>query len=80
MLVTEYCEGGSLDRNIKRGKVNWYKRGKKVSGTAGCNGGRAGRLEGRSGSWALCMAGRASLQSMRPLQLVQHSLEVCVRD
>lgn len=30
MLVTEYCEGGNLARNIVAGKVNWYRRGRKV--------------------------------------------------
>ena len=30
MLVTELCEGGSLTRNIVRGKVSWYNRGRKV--------------------------------------------------
>lgn len=30
MLVTEYCEGGNLARNIIARKVTWYKRGRKV--------------------------------------------------
>ncbi len=32
MLVTEYCEGGNLARNIVARKVNWYRRGRKVGG------------------------------------------------
>lgn len=32
MLVTEYCEGGSLTRNIMRGRVSWWQRGRKVRG------------------------------------------------
>ncbi|KAI3437798.1 hypothetical protein D9Q98_000245 [Chlorella vulgaris] len=31
MLVTEYCEGGNLARNIRVGKVSWYRRGRKVA-------------------------------------------------
>lgn len=34
MLVTEYCEGGNLARNIVARKVNWYRRGRKVGGGA----------------------------------------------
>lgn len=30
MLVTEYCEGGNLARNILAHKVSWYRRGRKV--------------------------------------------------
>ncbi len=32
MLVTEYCEGGNLARNLAAGRISWYKRGKKVGG------------------------------------------------
>lgn len=35
MLVTELCEGGSLARNIMRGRVSWYCRGRKVGGATG---------------------------------------------
>lgn len=35
MLVTEYCEGGNLARNIVARKVNWYRRGRKVRARAG---------------------------------------------
>ncbi|KAI7838603.1 hypothetical protein COHA_007611 [Chlorella ohadii] len=34
MLVTEYCDGGNLTRNLMAGRVTWYRRGKKVSGQA----------------------------------------------
>ena len=30
MLVTEYCDGGNLTRNLMAGRVNWYRRGKKA--------------------------------------------------
>ena len=32
MLITEYCEGGNLARNLMAGRVDWYRRGKRVSG------------------------------------------------
>jgi serine/threonine protein kinase len=43
MLVTEYCEGGNLARNILAHKVTWYKRGRKVGG------GGVGGVEGQGG-------------------------------
>lgn len=36
MLVTEYCEGGNLSRNILARKVSWYRRGRKVGRAASC--------------------------------------------
>lgn len=30
-LVTEYMEGGSLQANLRQGRVTWYKHGKRVS-------------------------------------------------
>ncbi len=27
----EYCEGGNLARNIRVGKVSWYRRGRKIA-------------------------------------------------
>ncbi|PRW39362.1 serine threonine- kinase [Chlorella sorokiniana] len=31
MLVTEYCDGGNLTRNLMAGRVTWYRRGKKIA-------------------------------------------------
>jgi serine/threonine protein kinase len=31
MLVTEYCEGGNLARNIVASKVTWYRRGRRIA-------------------------------------------------
>ena len=31
LLVTEYMEGGNLTHNVRAKKVNWYRRGKRVS-------------------------------------------------
>ncbi|KAL4419356.1 hypothetical protein ABPG77_001583 [Micractinium sp. CCAP 211/92] len=31
MLVTEYCDGGNLTRNLMAGRVTWHKRGKKIA-------------------------------------------------
>ncbi len=33
MLVTEYCDGGNLTRNLLVGRVTWYRRGRKVGGS-----------------------------------------------
>eukprot|EP00887_Chlorella_sp_A99_P002361 scaffold10.g2361.t1 len=32
MLVTEYCEGGNLTRNLMAGRISWYNRGAKARG------------------------------------------------
>ncbi|KAI7839307.1 hypothetical protein COHA_007005 [Chlorella ohadii] len=31
ILVTEYCEGGSLSANLAAGKISWYRHGKQVA-------------------------------------------------
>ena len=36
MLITEYCEGGNLARNLMAGRVDWYRRGKRVSARIAC--------------------------------------------
>jgi serine/threonine protein kinase len=31
MLITEYMEAGNLAANIQAGRVNWYRRGRKIA-------------------------------------------------
>ena len=79
LLVTEYCEGGSLAGNLGTGRVNWHRRGKQVgqllllqllAGRCSCTASHLGSREASNCAATKCAATAAAAVAGWPVLLL----------